>query len=123
MKFPAESEASGSGKFETMEVRVAKLGSHQRPAVVRVQSREEAAEIVDFAQERGWQVIVGVEPDEPEDLSDLHKLMNAEVKPETKPRLPPKISGNDYCPCRSGKKFKKCCGAAMASPGAAREPL
>lgn len=21
------------------------------------------------------------------------------------------ISGNDYCPCGSGKKFKKCCGA------------
>ena len=97
---------------------MAKLGSHQRPAVVRVQSREEAEEIVGFAQERGWQVIVGVEPDEPEDLSDLRKLMNAEVKPEPKPRLPPKISGNDYCPCRSGKKFKKCCGAAIASPGA-----
>jgi len=29
----------------------------------------------------------------------------------SKPRLPPKISGNDYCPCGSGKKFKKCCGA------------
>ena len=94
---------------------MAKLGSHQRPAVVRVQSREEAEELVALADERGWQVIVGVEPDEPEDLSDLRKLMNAEVKPEAKPRLPPKISGNDYCPCRSGKKFKKCCGAAMAS--------
>jgi len=23
----------------------------------------------------------------------------------------PPISGNDYCPCGSGKKFKKCCGA------------
>jgi hypothetical protein len=21
------------------------------------------------------------------------------------------VSGNDYCPCGSGKKFKKCCGA------------
>jgi SWIM/SEC-C metal-binding protein len=99
---------------------VAKLGSHQRPAVVRVQSREEAEEIVALAEERGWQVIVGVEADQSEDLSDLRKLMNAEVKPEAKPRLPPKISGNDYCPCRSGKKFKKCCGAAMASPDAGK---
>jgi SWIM/SEC-C metal-binding protein len=97
---------------------VAKLGSHQRPAVVRVRSAEDAEEIVGLAEERGWKVIVGVEPDQLEDLSDLQKLMNAEVKTETKPRLPPKISGNDYCPCRSGLKFKKCCGAAIASPGA-----
>lgn len=98
---------------------MAKLGTHKRPAVVRVKSAEKAQQIVDFAQERGWQVIVGVEPDKFEDISDLDKLMRAkEVIPETKPRLPPKISGNDYCPCRSGKKFKKCCGAAEATPGA-----
>jgi hypothetical protein len=97
---------------------VAKLGTHKRPAVVRVRSIKEAEEIVGIAQERGWKVIVGVEPDQPEDLSDLRKLMRTEVKPEAKPRLPPKISGNDYCPCRSGKKFKSCCGVAIASPGA-----
>ncbi len=97
---------------------MAKLGSHKRPAVVRVQSTNKAEEIVAFAQERGWQVIVGVEPDQVEDLSDLRKLMSAEAKPPVKPQLPPRISGNDYCPCRSGKKFKKCCGAASANPGA-----
>lgn len=94
---------------------MAKLGSDKRPAIVRVQSTEEAEEIVEFARARGWKVIVGVEPDQPEDCSDLHKLRRTEVKPETKPRLPPKISGNDYCPCRSGKKYKKCCGAVIAS--------
>ena len=92
---------------------MAKLGTHQHPAVVRVQSAEKAQEIVSFAREHGWQVIVGVEPDNFEDVSDLHKLMRGEAKPETKPRLPPKISGNDYCPCRSGKKYKKCCGAGL----------
>jgi SWIM/SEC-C metal-binding protein len=97
---------------------VAKLGTHKRPAVVRVRSTEKAEEILGLAQERGWKVIVGVEPDQIEDLSDLRKLMHAEVKPEDKPRLPPKISGNDYCPCRSGKKFKKCCGTVIVSPGA-----
>jgi SWIM/SEC-C metal-binding protein len=97
---------------------VAKLGTDKRPAVVRVQSTEAAREIFGLAQERGWKVIVGVEPDQIEDLSDLHKLMRTEPKPEVKPRLPPKISGNDYCPCRSGKKFKKCCGAAPATPQA-----
>lgn len=97
---------------------MARLGSHKRPAVVRVQSTEKAEEIVGLAQQRGWKVIVGVEPDEMEDLSDLRKLMLTGATSEVKPRLPPKISGNDYCPCRSGKKFKKCCGAVIASPGA-----
>jgi len=98
---------------------VAKLGTHKRPAVVRVRSAEKAEEIVDFARKRGWQVIVGVEPDNFEDITDLEKLMRAaDAMPEAKPRLPPKISGNDYCPCRSGKKYKKCCGAAIASPKA-----
>ena len=96
---------------------MARLGSHKRPAVVRVQSTEKAEEIVGLAQERGWKVIAGVEADPIEDLSDLRKLMRTEAKPEVKPRLP-KISGNDYCSCRSGKKYKKCCGAAIASPGA-----
>jgi SWIM/SEC-C metal-binding protein len=93
---------------------VARLGSHKRPALVRVQSTEKAEEIVDLAQECGWKVIVGVEPDQIEDLSDLRKL----TRTEAKPCLPPKITGNDYCPCRSGKKFKKCCGIVLANPGA-----
>ena len=98
---------------------MAKLGTHKRPAVARVQSTEAAEEIVALAQERGWKVIVGVEPDQLEDLSDLHKLMSTEAQPDDKLRLPPKINGNDYCPCRSGKKFKKCCGVAVPSrPGA-----
>jgi hypothetical protein len=96
---------------------MAKLGTDKRPAVVRVQSEDEALETIDLAQERGWKVIVGVEPDNEEDLSDLRKLMRSDEKPEAKPRLPPKISGNDYCPCRSGKKFKNCCGPATANSG------
>ena len=92
---------------------VANLGTHKRPAVVRVRSTELGEEIVDLCNDHGWQVIVGIEPGEPEDLSDVEKLMrrDADRKPETAPGLPPKISGNDYCPCRSGKKYKKRCGA------------
>jgi len=85
--------------------------------VVRVPSTEKAEEIVGLAQECGWRVTVGVEPDQIDDLSDLRKLMRTEAKPEVKPGLPPKINGNDYCPCRSGKKFKKCCGAVIANSG------
>ena len=98
---------------------MAKLGTHKHPAVVRVRSVEQAENIVSLCNERGWQVIVGVEPDKPEDTSDLEKLMSSgeEAPRPSTPRLPPRISGNDYCPCRSGKKYKKCCGAA-ANAGA-----
>jgi SWIM/SEC-C metal-binding protein len=94
---------------------LAKLGTHKRPAVVRVRAVEKAEAIVTLCNEHGWQVIVGVEEDEPEDISDVEWLLNRlsdAAKATGKPHMPPKISGNDYCPCRSGKKFKKCCGAA-----------
>jgi SEC-C motif domain protein len=35
-----------------------------------------------------------------------------EVIPETVVREGPKVGRNDPCPCGSGKKYKKCCGAA-----------
>jgi len=93
---------------------MAKIGTHKRPAVVRVRSVERAEDIVALCNENGWQVIVGVEKDEVEDISDVEWLLNgmSDAPPvAAKPKLPPKISGNDYCPCGSGKKFKKCCGA------------
>lgn len=33
------------------------------------------------------------------------------ARPETVVRESPKVGRNDPCPCGSGKKFKKCCGA------------
>ena len=33
-------------------------------------------------------------------------------KPKTVKRETPKVGRNDPCPCGSGKKYKKCCGAA-----------
>ncbi len=34
------------------------------------------------------------------------------IKPQQVVRSEPKVGRNDPCPCNSGKKFKKCCGAA-----------
>jgi uncharacterized protein YecA (UPF0149 family) len=94
-----------------------KLGTHKRPAVIRVRSVEEGEAIVALCNQHDWQVIVGIEEDKPEDTSDVDRLLSGlsdGARIAVKPRLPPKISGNDYCPCRSGKKFKKCCGAASS---------
>jgi curved DNA-binding protein CbpA len=50
-------------------------------------------------------------------LNELNRLgysptfLRDEAKPETFRREEPKIGRNDPCPCGSGKKYKKCCGA------------
>ncbi len=93
---------------------MAKLGTKKHPAVVRVRTMDLAEEIVSLCTDHGWEVIAGVEPDVPEDISDVEKLLaRGKDAPASAPRLPPKISPNDYCPCRSGKKYKKCCGADL----------
>jgi SWIM/SEC-C metal-binding protein len=83
---------------------MAKLGSEKRPIVVRVHTDEKAKYVAETCTKNGWHYIIGFEPDEPEDLSDLEKKLN-----------PPQVihseknGRNDPCPCGSGKKFKKCC--------------
>lgn len=86
---------------------MAKLGSTERPAVVRVQTEERAGEILELCDEHGWKVIVGMEPDEPEDVSDVERLLTGST---TTVVSKPKIGRNAPCPCGSGKKYKRCCG-------------
>lgn len=90
---------------------MARLGSRQRPAIVRVQTEAHAREIVDLCDAHGWQVIVGVEPDAPEDVSDVRALRAP--TPEVA-RTAPAVGRNARCPCGSGRKYKKCCLPAAA---------
>ncbi len=82
-----------------------KLGSENKPAVVHVQTQKRAEEILSICDEHGWKVIISIEPDKPEDISDIEKLLN----PPSPLRAGIKIGRNDLCPCGSGKKYKKCC--------------
>jgi len=86
---------------------MAKLGSEKRPLVVRVQTEERASEIVSICNEHGWHYIIGFEPDKPEDTSDVERLLNPPEPVEA--IVTP--GRNEPCPCGSGKKYKKCCGA------------
>jgi SWIM/SEC-C metal-binding protein len=95
---------------------MARLGSRARPAIVRVQTETHAQEIVAVCQAHGWQVIVGVEPDAPEDVSDVHKLLAPE---QFIARQPPAVGRNAPCPCGSGRKYKKCC---LTTAAGARSP-
>jgi SWIM/SEC-C metal-binding protein len=83
---------------------MAKLGSEKRPIVVRVHTDEKARYVAETCVKNGWHYIIGFEPDKPEDISALEKLLNPQqpVKSE-------KIGRNDPCPCGSGRKYKKCC--------------
>ena len=88
---------------------MAKLGTDRKPAVVRVQTGEKALEISQLCDEHGWRVIVGIEPDEPENIEDVKWLLkHRSVAPKTYSG-PMKTGPNDYCPCGSGLKYKNCC--------------
>jgi SWIM/SEC-C metal-binding protein len=84
---------------------LAKIGTLQRPAVIRVHTAERAQQWTDLCQEHGIHLIVGVEPDKPEDVSDAERALS----PPEPVRALPKVGRNDPCSCGSGKKFKKCC--------------
>jgi uncharacterized protein len=49
-------------------------------------------------------------------LPAIHRFWATRRKPavETVKREDPKVGRNDDCPCGSGKKYKKCCGAEQA---------
>ena len=86
----------------------AKLGTSKRPAVVWVQLFARAEEIVSLCDQHSWQVIVGVEPGEPEDRSDIVRLLGARAAAAQTPRREPKDSHKAPCPCGSGRKFQNC---------------
>jgi SWIM/SEC-C metal-binding protein len=88
---------------------MAKLGTTKRPIIVRVHSDEKARYVAETCANHGWHYIIGFEPDKPEDISDLDKMLNP-----AKPATSEKVGRNDPCLCGSGKKFKKCCGASAA---------
>ena len=90
---------------------MSKLGTSKHPAIIRVQTMERANEIMAISEERGWKVIVGIEPDKREDISDFLRLMNKSDSDQPallNPNRPPRP--NEFCPCGSGMKYKKCCG-------------
>jgi SWIM/SEC-C metal-binding protein len=73
---------------------------------VRVESEDRAHEIIAICRAHDWELIVGVEPDEPEDITDVLKLLHPE---RFTVRVEPTAGRNEQCPCGSGRKYKKCC--------------
>ena len=88
-----------------------RIGTKKHPAVVRVATEERARQILDLCNQHGIQVIVGIESDQPEDISEVERILSRPEPLEVVAKAPPRVTGNDYCPCGSGQKYKKCCAA------------
>jgi len=87
---------------------MARIGTEKHPAVVRVQSWERAQEVAALCSAHQIHYIIGLEPDRPEDLTDVDHALN----PPEPIRVTSKAGRNVPCPCGSGRKFKKCCAGA-----------
>lgn len=59
----------------------------------------------------GYEERLGIIVELPAMLSDLHKHRIDALTPRTQLKREAKPDRNDPCPCGSGKKYKKCCGA------------
>ncbi len=86
--------------------KTAKLGTEKNPAVVNVQTGKRVKELESVFKKNGWQYTIELEPDKPEDITDLEILLN----PQKTTIVEKKVGRNEPCPCGSGKKYKKCCG-------------
>jgi len=86
--------------------KTAKLGTEKNPAAVSVKTKKRMTEVAAEFEKNGWKYKIELEPDKPEDISDLELLLNP---PETVV-ADKKIGRNEPCSCGSGKKYKKCCG-------------
>lgn len=83
-----------------------KLGTQKKPAMVNVQTKEREKELESVFAENGWKYTIELDPDKPENISDLEVLLN----PQKTKIAEEKVGRNEPCPCGSGKKHKKCCG-------------
>jgi SWIM/SEC-C metal-binding protein len=86
--------------------KTARLGTAKNPAVASVRTEARFKEVTAICEEHGWEYRISLEPEQPEDISDLNRLLNP-VKPTIAEK---KVGRNEPCPCGSGRKSKNCCG-------------
>jgi SWIM/SEC-C metal-binding protein len=87
-------------------VKTVKIGTEKKPAAVNVQTKKRLKEVAAIFEKNGWKYTIELEPDKPEDITDLEILLNP-----PKPKIAEeKVGRNEPCSCGSGKKYKKCCG-------------
>jgi len=84
-----------------------RLGSRKAPAQISVQTEERKQELTAIFTENGWACVIEVDSEQDENIRDLDILQSKQTTAVSSK----KANRNDPCPCQSGKKYKKCCGA------------
>ena len=103
-----KSRVEGESRLRNLHPeKTVKLGTEKNPAVVHVQTERRLKEVAALFKEKGWTCKITLEPDKPEDIADLERLLN----PPQPQRVERKLGRNEPCSCGSGKKYKNCCAA------------
>jgi uncharacterized protein YecA (UPF0149 family) len=89
-------------KHSERSITMARLGTEQRPVIVKVNSEEMVDKVAAICDKYNLHFILGMEVQE--DLTDLKRAVKNELEPDD-PYSP--------CPCGSGKKYKFCCKKKM----------
>ena len=84
-----------------------RLGTRKAPALISVQTEERKQELTAIFDKNGWICVIKVNSEQDENTRDLDILQNKQITAVSSKMA----SRNDPCPCQSGKKYKKCCGA------------
>ena len=87
--------------------KAARLGTKKAPAQISVKTEARKQELAAIFAENKWVGDIAVDAEQDENIRDLEFLQNKNVKTHSAS----KAGRNDPCPCGSGKKYKKCCGA------------
>ncbi len=109
-KFFYDGKANNNNERGTGSIGASKtlrLGSKKSPAKITVKSEARKKELAAVFSENKWAGEITVDAEQDENLRDLEFLQNKNVKTHSTD----KAGRNDPCPCGSGKKYKKCCGA------------
>jgi len=87
-------------------VKYINLGAKLRPAIVNVQTEEEALNILMIVDKHGWLVITEVREDLPENKLEFRLLIEGLHPGVSYQKAPLR---NEPCPCGSGKTYRRCC--------------
>lgn len=104
-------ESLGEG-LEAVQWTGLELGEYKQGVAVPDQGVFDSVELKAFCEVKGVQRVLEELSFFTEHEGRLYYVDGIPQKEEPRRRAEPKVGRNEPCPCGSGKKYKKCCGAA-----------
>ena len=114
-KFFYDGKASKTNEHSTGSIggnKTVRLGTKKAPAQISVKTEQRKQELLAIFAENKWSSNITVDADKAENILDLEFLQSKLSQSKASQAVSSKKANrNDPCPCGSGKKYKKCCGA------------